>query len=65
MTKIAKGECRGKRKFHFRFDYAEPQPIFVFTKIGEQYNAIKQVDIFFLIILIETKNRAFIKGSVF
>lgn len=47
MTKIAKGECRGKRKFHFRFDYAEPQPVFVFTKIGEQYNAIKQVDIFF------------------
>ena len=22
MTKIAKGECRGKRKFYFRMDYA-------------------------------------------
>ena len=33
MTKIAKGESRGKRKSHFRFDYAEPHPIFVFTKI--------------------------------
>ena len=27
-TNITKGECRGKRKFHFRFDYAEPHPIF-------------------------------------
>ena len=33
MTKIVKGENRGKRKSHFRFDYAEPHPIFVFTKI--------------------------------
>lgn len=33
MTKIVKGESRGKRKSHFRFDYAEPHPIFVFTKI--------------------------------
>jgi len=32
-TKIVKGECRGKRKSRFRFDYAEPQPIFVLTKI--------------------------------
>jgi len=32
-TKIAKSECRDKRKFYFRFDYAEPQPIFVLTKI--------------------------------
>ena len=23
-----KGECRGKPKSHFRFDYAEPHPIF-------------------------------------
>ena len=34
MTKIAKGECRDKRKFYFRFDYAEPHPIFVSTKIA-------------------------------
>ena len=33
MTKIVKGESRDKRKSHFRFDYAEPHPIFVFTKI--------------------------------
>ena len=30
---IVKGECRDKRKPRFRFDYAEPQPIFVLTKI--------------------------------
>uniref|UniRef100_UPI004038B259 hypothetical protein n=1 Tax=Barnesiella intestinihominis TaxID=487174 RepID=UPI004038B259 len=35
LTKIAKGECRGKRKSCFRFDYAEPQPIFVLTKIAK------------------------------
>ena len=35
MTKIAKGECRGKWKSRFRFDYAEPQPIFVLTKIAK------------------------------
>ena len=35
MTKIAKGECRGKRKIHFRFDYAEPHPFFVSTKIAK------------------------------
>ena len=34
-TKIAKGECRDKRKFYFRFGYAEPQPIFVPTKIAK------------------------------
>lgn len=34
MTKIAKGECRGKRKFYFRMDYAEPHLIFVFTKLA-------------------------------
>lgn len=27
MTKIAKGGCRGKRKFYFRMDYAEPHLI--------------------------------------
>ena len=31
----------------------------------KQYNAIRQRDISCLITLIETKNRAFIKGSVF
>ena len=25
---IVKGECKGKRKSYFRFDYAEPHPIF-------------------------------------
>ena len=30
---IVKGECRDKRKLYFRFDYAEPNPIFVFTNI--------------------------------
>ena len=34
-AKIVKGECRDKRKSHFRFDYAEPQPIFVLTKIAK------------------------------
>ena len=24
---IVKGECKGKRKSYFRFDYAEPHPI--------------------------------------
>ena len=33
MTKIVKGECRDKRKSHFRLGYAEPHPIFVLTKI--------------------------------
>ena len=33
FTKIVKGECRDKRKPRFRFDYDEPQPIFVLTKI--------------------------------
>ena len=28
MTKIAKGECRGKRKSYFRIGSAEPYPIF-------------------------------------
>ena len=28
FTKIMKGKCKGKRKFHFRFDSAEPYPIF-------------------------------------
>lgn len=28
-AKIVKGECRDKRKFHFRFDYAEQYPIFI------------------------------------
>ena len=36
QTKIAKGECRDKRKFYFRFDYAEPHPIFILTKITNQ-----------------------------
>ena len=24
---MAKGECKGKRKYNFRLDYAEPHPI--------------------------------------
>ena len=32
-AKIVQGERRDKRKPRFRFDYAEPQPIFVPTKI--------------------------------
>ena len=35
-AKIAKGERRDKRKIHFRFDYAEPHPIFILTKITNQ-----------------------------
>ena len=31
---IVKGECRDKRELYFRFDYAEPNPVFVFTNIG-------------------------------
>lgn len=30
---IVKGECRDKRELYFRFDYAEPNPIFVVTNI--------------------------------
>lgn len=30
---IVKGECRDKRELYFRFDYAEPNPVFVFTNI--------------------------------
>ena len=30
---IVKGECRDKRELYFRFDYAETNPIFVFTNI--------------------------------
>ena len=33
VTKIAKGECRYKRKFHFRFGCTELHLIFVVTKI--------------------------------
>ena len=32
-AKIVQGERRNKRKFYFRFGYAEPQSIFVPTKI--------------------------------
>ena len=32
-AKIVQGECRDKRKFYFRFGYAELQSIFVPTKI--------------------------------
>ena len=32
-AKIVQGERRDKRKPRFRFDYDEPQPIFVLTKI--------------------------------
>jgi len=28
VANIVKGERRGKRKLHFRLDYAEPPPIF-------------------------------------
>ena len=34
-AKIVQGERRDKRKFYFRFGYAEPQPIFVPTKIAK------------------------------
>ena len=30
---IVKGECRDKRELYFRFDYAEPDSVFVFTNI--------------------------------
>ena len=34
-AKIVQDERRDKRKPRFRFDYAEPQPIFVPTKIAK------------------------------
>ena len=34
-AKIVQGERRDKRKFYFRFGYAEPQSIFVPTKIAK------------------------------
>ena len=41
-AKIVQGERRDKRKFYFRFDYAEPQPIFVPTKIVKGERRDKQ-----------------------
>ncbi|HBI66099.1 MAG TPA: hypothetical protein DDY40_05835 [Barnesiella intestinihominis] len=48
VTKIAKGECRYKRKFHFRFGYTEPHPIFVVTKIAKGGSRTKQTCLFFI-----------------
>lgn len=44
LTNIVKGECRGKPKSHFRFDYAEPHPIFY--KYSER-RAQRQTEILF------------------
>ncbi len=33
---IVKGECRDKRELYFRFDYAEPNPIFVVANIKKR-----------------------------
>lgn len=38
MTKIAKGERKGKRKSHFQFDSAEPHPIFYKYSKNSQKN---------------------------
>ncbi len=44
-----KGECKGKRKLHFRLDYAEPHPIFAYcVKIVKDKSQIKQIYLFFM-----------------
>ena len=48
MTKIAKGECRGKRKFYFRMDYVESHLIFVSTNVQK---GIVNASFFAIIIL--------------
>ena len=48
-TNIATGECKGKRKLHFRLDYAEPHPIFAYcVKIVKDKSRIKQIYLFFM-----------------
>ena len=48
-AKIVKGECKGKRKLHFRLDYAEPHPIFAYcTKIVKDKSRIQQIYLFFM-----------------
>ena len=44
---IAKGECKGKRKSYFRFDYAEPHPIFFSTNIRKGNHSKKELAHFF------------------
>jgi len=53
-----KGERRGKRKFHFRLDYAEPHPIFY--KYSER-RAQRQTEITFLDWLCRTISYIFYK----
>ena len=51
---IAKGECKGKRKSHFRFDYVEPPPIFYKYKDLFLYGEIFS--------LVRTERRAVSRG---
>ena len=44
---IVKGECKGKRKSYFRFDYAEPHPIFFSTNIRKGNHSKKELAHFF------------------
>ena len=44
-TNITKGECKGKRKSYFRFDYAEPHHIFY--KYNERRVEKKELALFF------------------
>ena len=46
-AKIVKGECRDKRKPCFRFDYAEPHPIFFSTNIRKGNHSKKELAHFF------------------
>ena len=42
-------KCKGKRKLHFRLDYAEPHPIFAYcAKIVKDKGRIKQIYLFFM-----------------
>lgn len=50
-SKIAKGESRGKQKSHFRLDYAEPQLIFVLTKIVK--GGYSTIDILIFVIIMD------------
>ena len=53
-SNIAKGECKGKRKSHFRFDYVEPPPIFYKYKDLFLYGEIFS--------LVRTERRAVSRG---
>ena len=48
-SNTVRDKCKGKRKLHFRLDYAEPHPIFAYcVKIVKDKSRIKQIYLFFM-----------------